>query len=72
MERQSFRRKILTDMYNVFTELNQIPHDKRKEWGRFGTWENYDFMLTEINKEISRLDSNLRSVTQHNKKTTKG
>lgn len=60
-------------MYEIFAELNTIPHEVRKNWGKFGTWSNYEFVLAEVNAEISRLDKNLdRVITRNSGSKTKG
>jgi hypothetical protein len=67
MKRESYKRRVLTHMIEMFEELNTIPHETRKQWGKFGYWDNYDPYIAEIKKEIERLNGNLRSVTQVNK-----
>lgn len=61
MKRMSYKRRVLQDMISIFKELNAIPHEKRKEWGSFGTWKDYDFCLEIINQEMRRMDRSLEA-----------
>lgn len=71
IKRGSYKRGVLQDMYELFAELNTIPHETRKHWGRFGAWTSYDFMLTEVNAEISRLDRNRDRANTSNSRSEK-
>ncbi len=67
MQRESYKRRSLETMRDIFRELNSIPHDVRCKWGAFGSWADYDFALSIIDGEIRRLDKNNAAVkrSQH-------
>ena len=56
MERYSYKRSTLRHMREIFQELNTIPHETRKVWGRFGVWSDYNSYIAIIDAEVKRLD----------------
>lgn len=61
-KRSSYKRRSLDIMRDIFVELGNIPHEKRKHWGKFGSWTGYDFALNVIDKEVARLDREANRV----------